>query len=221
MCFADGVFLGGVVMMRRLGFCLCLVPLMGEVACSRARKGSAMDEASFWELVDRSVELCEPGSDGQYKWLSEQLKVLPVEEIIQFENRLNELKAKCCTFPVLAANFIMQSYVSDDVFEDFRLWLISNGKARFYAALGNPDSIADFCDVEDPVVEINGEGLLYVAGRAYREKTGNDDFVDRAESVPDPDIDEEWPDKKEGFEELMPKLYRKFWNQERVDEMHG
>lgn len=180
-----------------------------------------MNEDEFWRLIDESAAACPAGSDEQFEWLQQRLRTHSPEDIVAFENILNRIKARADTFPLLMANFIIQSYVSDDLFEDFRLWLIANGRQRFEAALADPETIADFCDVDDPVEEITGEGLLYVAEEAYQQAGGEAEFAGLVEYADGPDFEMPWPETREGYQEAMPKLYAKFWNQERINELHG
>ena len=51
-------------------------------------------------------------------------------------------------WPMLKACFVLLSYVSDEVFEDFRHWVMLNGKSRFYRTIENPDVIAEYTQVQ-------------------------------------------------------------------------
>jgi len=126
--------------------------------------------------------------------------------------------ADACTFPVLAANFVIESFVSDDGFKNFRAWFVSNGLERFTNAIKNPESIADWLQKED-VDEIDGESMLEVAQDVY-EELFEDDFLDRITFIPDPKMKQDWPDSKSEYRKKWPRLVDKFWNQERIREMH-
>ncbi|MEM7343883.1 MAG: DUF4240 domain-containing protein [Chloroflexota bacterium] len=179
-----------------------------------------MNEAAFWEIIKESLAHTKVGADEQYEWIYQKLTILTVEEIIEFENQLNSLKSKACRFSILMANFVIQSYISDDGFENFRLWLIANGEISFYQALKDPDKIADFCQIHNPIEEITGEGLLFVAEKAYQQVTGEGDFFERVEVISEPKIVENWPDDIEGFQMKMPNLFSTYWNQKQVEEFY-
>jgi hypothetical protein len=179
-----------------------------------------MNEEDFWNIIAASLEHTQAGTEEQYNWIRQKLTTLTVEEIIEFENQLNQLKIKTCTFPLLIANFIIQSYVSDDVFEDFRLWLIANGKDHFYAALENPDNIAEFCHVDDPIEDIQGQGLYFVAKEVYQEKTQRDDFIEQTKLLHEPEIEMNWPESSKAFQMLMPRLYKAYWSPGRIKAFH-
>src|SRR5262249_8869697 len=143
----------------------------------RSRNGT-MTEDRFWGLIDearsaRNVCLA----------LTTALKKLSAEEIIAFENTLRRKLAKAYVFPVLAANFIIESYVSDDVFENFCAFLVSQGRQRFKAALSNPESICDWLERKgvwskagDNAVDRQGEKMLFVAQNAYARYGDEEDF---------------------------------------------
>lgn len=182
----------------------------------------SMEEEHFWAIVDESCRAHEPGSEAQFEWIEEKLSKFSQEDIIKFENTRLDLAHKADTFPVLLANFIIQSYISDDVSEDFRAWLISNGKKRFYAAIEDPQTIADFCDAKDPIEEIQGDPFLFTAMNAYIKAGGTEeDYYDLTQALKEAEYETEWPDDEKGFREAMPILFEKFWNLERIKEIHS
>ena len=64
---------------------------------------------------------------------------------------------------------IMKEYgCSDDGFIDFRAWLIAQGREVYFAALADPDSLADVV----PYGDCCFEQLSYVGDYAYEQLTG-------------------------------------------------
>ena len=64
---------------------------------------------------------------------------------------------------------IMKEYgCSDDGFIDFRAWLIAQGREVYFAALADPDSLADVV----PYGDCRFEQLSYVGDYAYEQLTG-------------------------------------------------
>ena len=57
---------------------------------------------------------------------------------------------------------------SDDGFIDFRAWLIAQGREVYFAALADPDSLADVV----PYGDCRFEQLSYVGDYAYEQLTG-------------------------------------------------
>ena len=174
-----------------------------------------MTEQDFWDIINRSLEHNTPGSEGQYQSISDALSQLSPEQLIGFENHLCRQKNRAFCFPVLMANFILQSYINDDIFEDFRLWLLSFGQERFEAVLQNADNLSEFCNIEDPIEDITGEGLVFAAREAYEATTGKEDFLKHISVYPDPEISYPWPETLEQLKAMLPRLFDKYWDTNR------
>lgn len=177
-----------------------------------------MDETLFWRIIEEagSPDQCSP--EEQCEQITVRLVSCSKEELIAFENCRQQLLGKAYTWPMLKACYIVLSYVSDDVFEDFRHWVILNGKTRFYETIANPDVMADYIDVEDPLEEISGEPLLFVVESAW---AGDIEEIEEGIDFPDvPDITDEWP-PKEQLQAEFPKLFERFWDEDRIREIHG
>lgn len=115
---------------------------------------------------------------------------------------------------MLKACFIVINYVSDDVFEDFRNWIILNGKENFYKTLDNPDFITDYISVDDPVEEVTGEPLLFVCEESW---DGDIEELEKYYVYPTENkIDDDWPSKQD-LEKEFPNLFVKFWDDENIE----
>lgn len=168
-----------------------------------------MEENEFWEIISKSGAPDNLTSDEQCENITELLSERSKADLISFSNTHKELLCKAYTWPMLQACMITIHYVSDDVFEDFRNWVILNGKNRFYQTLEKPDIIADYISVGDPVEEVTGEALLYVAEEAW---DGEIEELEEHYLYPkEPDIDCDWPLKRD-LEKQFPKLFAKFWD---------
>lgn len=174
-----------------------------------------MTRDEFWQLVELSRT-----QNDQYTWLEEQLRTAGKDAVISFEDNLRRAMLDACNFPILAANFVIQSYVSDDVFEDFRAWLVSQGRERFEAALQNPDSIADWLE-RAAVDDIDGEPLHMLAYSILDGSGDVDELFDRVDVPRDVDFEMPWPEGKADYRKLYPHLVDKFWNQQRINDLHS
>lgn len=180
-----------------------------------------MNENQFWTLIEHSRQVSQGDIDEQTEIIRTALTELGCDTIVEFENHLNSYISALSRFDVLAANFMIQSYVSDDGFEDFRAWLILNGKTRFEAALKNIESIAEWLERDD-VDNIDGSRFVTIAVQAYEDAGGNsDEFYKQIAFAKEVDFEQTWPDNKQGFESKWPLLCKKFWNQARIEEMHA
>lgn len=175
-----------------------------------------MNEQQFWNLIDLHLNDCE-----SYEDLKKNLCQLGKDEIISFKSILMGKLVQSCSFPLLAANFVISSYVSDDGFKEFRAWLISKGENRFLDAVNNPETIASWLKRDD-VDAITGEALLVVADDAYEVAGGDlNDFMGKVGRHPDPKINMDWPENKAEYENRYPILVKHFWNQNQIRELHS
>lgn len=176
-----------------------------------------MDNSEFWKHIDQASK-----SGDFHAELKGSLCVLGLSEIISFKNILLVKLGEANTFPLLAANFVISSYVSDDGFESFRAWLISCGSNKFLTAISDPETISEWLDEIDVDDLGAGDDLLFVADEAYVELGGNEeDFHKKIIFPNEPEIDECWPEDKVEFQKQYPKLVTKFWNQERIEDLHS
>ena len=177
-----------------------------------------MNEDTFWKIIEDagSPDQCEPAE--QCERIQEALTRRPMEDLIAFENIREQLIQKSYTWPMIKACFITLSYVSDDVFESFQHWVILNGRGRFNETIANPDSIASYAQVQDPVEEISGECLMFVCEEVWE---GDIEEIEEQVTVTDrPDLEDEWP-PKEKLQSEFPALFARFWNEDRMREIHG
>ena len=176
-----------------------------------------MDENRFWQIVESASEPDVCSVDDQCAKIVNSLSGLNEEELVGFENVRLKLLNQLYVWPLLHANFIIQSYVSDDVFEDFRHWIILNGRERYEQTLANPEAMADYVEVEDPIEEIVGEPLMFVVEEAWQ---GDIEDIEGKVVIPDePNLGDDWPSKQK-LQEMYPKLFEKFWNDERIHKLH-
>src|SRR5687768_2366359 len=122
-----------------------------------------MNEQQFWNIIDLHLS-----NDESYENFKDNLCQLGKDEIISFKRILMEKLVQSYTFPLLAANFIISSYVSDDGFKEFRAWLISKGESKFLNAVRDPETIASWLKKDD-ANELDGEFMLVVTDKAYEE----------------------------------------------------
>jgi hypothetical protein len=177
-----------------------------------------VDETTFWRIVEDAGAPDECSPDEQCEIIAAALTDLSKEDLIAFENIRHRLLGKLYTWPMLKACFIVLSYVSDDVFEDFRHWIILNGKERYLSVMTNPNNLVNFIKVDDPIEEITGEPLMLVVEDAWE---GDIEDIEEHVAFPKvPDIDDDWPPKS-GLRREFPELFDKYWNEEAIRKIHG
>jgi hypothetical protein len=171
-----------------------------------------MDKNVFWQLIETAKK--DSGADQQVQeqvLISSLAKYAP-EEIVEFECLMREYLIAADDFGIMAAQKIIDGYVSDDPYLYFRCWLVGQGEVVFQNALQRPDSLATV--VEDPYSEF--EALLYVATAAYEQRTGqqeeDESYPREIAAARGLDYDFNSVTKGEDWtEEQLPKLLPKLW----------
>lgn len=181
-----------------------------------------MNDEVFWKLIVKSRQENKKGKGEQGELLIKYLLSYSPQDIVKFDNILQRKVNESANAGIRIVSFIVCGYTSDSAFEDFRAWLVGQGKERYYKVLEDPELICEFLEKEDWInVTFTGDGILGGAAAAFVEKTGKDyeDFVDLLED-PFAEFEMYWPEKSEAYQSYYPKLYAKFWsqkNQERID----
>lgn len=137
-----------------------------------------MSEKRFWALIDKSRERAkekklrrgEDFIDRHIKELTQMLRELSAGELIAFDRRFDFYHALAYRWDLWAIAYWLHAGCSDDGFNDFRSCLISLGKATFFRALKDPDSLAEVVGRRDAPY-LQAEGFQYVASTVYKEKT--------------------------------------------------
>jgi len=137
-----------------------------------------ISETQYWESVDRA----RVNADDDREFLDDLTKELETwtpKELVGFRLRTDILLSESYSSELWCAAYIMNGGCSDDGFEYFRCWLISNGQVMYEAAINDPDSIALHLEAEQEYYEL--EEFWYAANNVFDNKTGKDlnDYIDR------------------------------------------
>jgi hypothetical protein len=184
-----------------------------------------MTEDQFWNLIDQSrakppaackllqkVRAAVAKANGGNQFLPRLralLNALQPAEIKDFKIILDRQLARANTWELWAAAYIMMGGCSDDGFEYWRAWLISQGRTIFDEAIANPESLAahNFGSPE----EMELEALLYVAAEAFESKTGADLYEQLPQrNGPSEPTGEPWEEDSSVLEARFPLLWAKY-----------
>jgi len=177
-------------------------------------KSDKMDKDEFWKIIDYSIANSKNDKLEKEKIIVEKLSAYSPEQIIEFEIILRQLIIQADDFKTMAAQKIIEDYVSDDSYLYFRCWLIGKGEEIYKGTIRNPDFLSDRIAQDD---DFYFEGLLYVATSAYKIRTG---IKEEDESFPRDvairkglDYDFGAPPTKgvDWKEEDLPRTYPKLW----------
>jgi Protein of unknown function (DUF4240) len=177
-----------------------------------------MREQDFWNLIDQARDDAQGDPYEVCNCLEALLHEQSPEAVLAFDGWLYKSLYAAYRADVWGAAYIMNGGCSDDGFEYFRGWLVTQGKAVFDAALADPDSLADAIDEEADQDEFEDQDILNLALRVWAEQTNADeDSVSEQASKRGqyPALgDFEWSSDDGDIDEVKGKaLYPKLWAQ--------
>jgi len=167
----------------------------------------------FWSLVDDAVKSSKGDNVLKEKHLSGELEKHSLGEIIDFEIAFRKCIIDADYYKVMAAQKIIEGYVSDDSYLYFRCWLIGQGKTVYTETLINPDYLAAIANKGDVC---DWEAIMYVATDVYTKKSGKEEdetFPRNTAAKMGLDYDFGAPPTKgtDWTEDQLPSLLPKLW----------
>ena len=105
---------------------------------------SEINKDSFWDLIHEAKNACGQDMDAMLAYLKDRLVSMGPTQAQNFHDIIHAYEDLADKFGLWDAAGIMKEYgCSDDGFIDFRAWLIAQGREVYFAALADPDSLAD------------------------------------------------------------------------------
>jgi hypothetical protein len=188
-----------------------LHPHRSEAPTQVARCG-VMDIEEFWDFIEQARTRAADSADAED--IAHEATVLLAtqepEQIVSTEQILSELMAVSYQAPLWAAAYVINGGCSDDGFDYFRGWLITQGRTAFERVVADPDHLADLPAVRAAVaagIDLECESMLYIASNAYRTASGQElpsDFF----TVSYPDLDPAWNFSFEDHNRIAARLPR-------------
>ena len=130
---------------------------------------SEINKDSFWDLIHEAKNACGQNMDAMLAYLKDRLVSMGPTQAQNFHDIIHAYEDLADRYGLWDAAGIMKEYgCSDDGFIDFRAWLIAQGREVYFAALADPDSLADVV----PYGDCCFEQLSYVGDYAYEQLTG-------------------------------------------------
>lgn len=143
----------------------------GKIFTDISNIHNLMPEQRFWQIINETRKKSNNQYQIQCQLLTEYLFNLSEEEIIQFDRTFSLLIAKSYNFKLWEPVYSLNGGCSDDAFEHFRSWLLSQGRNKFYWTIKYPRLL--FLIGVKELIE-NYEGIAYCAYNAYSEKTSKE-----------------------------------------------
>lgn len=171
-----------------------------------------MDTQQFWSLIEDARSQTSDSADAET--VADKAGALlsshSSEEIIAAQQVLWDLMATSYRSPLWAAAYLINGGCSDDGFDYFRGWLITQGREVFDRILADPDALADLPAIRDAAAdgdEKECEATLDIASDAYLTATG-EQLPSGAYTVQYPELDPEWDFDFDDQAELNRRLPR-------------
>ncbi len=122
---------------------------------------------SFWEIVEMAKMKSGDDCGSRPESLKEVLLTFSPDDIRQFNKDYKQKLIDSYKWDLWGAAYLINGGCSDDGFDYFCDFLISEGKEAYEAALHNPDSLSELNDMEDADLE----EYRYSIDEAYEELT--------------------------------------------------
>ncbi len=182
---------------------------------------NGFNEDKFWEIINYSKDKFPDNKDLQIDFLIVILAHRDDQEIFRFNLYQDWLLYQAYTSDLWAIAYTATCGCSDDGFSDYRSWLITEGKDKYYKILQtNPDDLVDFYDSID---DINGrcEKFYSIGYSVYERKYPENidpawDFDDKYSKFDKSELNFDFPKLEfnwkgiEDIKKLFPIFYRKY-----------
>ncbi|MFD8323732.1 DUF4240 domain-containing protein [Kitasatospora purpeofusca] len=171
-----------------------------------------MDTPQFWKLIEeaRSQVPTPDHGDSVVERATALLALRPVQEIVAVQRILGSLMADSYRAPLWGAAYVINGGCSDDGFDYFRGWLITQGRETFERVIADPDALAGLPAVRAYArdgLDIECEDALGLAWYAHRAATG-EDLPGEPSTCRLPELDPDWDFDFEDGDELGRRLPR-------------
>jgi ABC-type oligopeptide transport system substrate-binding subunit len=157
----------------------------------------------FWKIVEAAKDSAGSYMDARPDALKEILLTISADEIVEFDLEYRRKLIESYRWDLWGAAYLINGGCSDDSFDYFRDFLISEGKEIYEAAIENPESLASLDHAEDADLE----QYRYSIGDAYEEMTGKKLPINSLKYPSEP-VGDEW--EEEELEQMFPTLAKKY-----------
>lgn len=181
-----------------------------------------MDTEDVWRLIEQAR--ADTGGDDE-KAVAARMTALLAQrgpaEIVAFAQPLEDLLITSYRADLWAAAYLINGGASDDVFDNFRGWLVAQGRAVYDQALADPDSLAELPSVlaaAQADAALDGEDILYVAMHAHQRATG-EQLPPDAVTIRYPPLGPDWEfdfDDQAEMRRRLPRLTALYYQDQAV-----
>ena len=128
-----------------------------------------MNTDALWNLIDAVS-----GGDSiedRMMLLADEVRRLDEEELLDFHRLVGEVHAELDNDGLYGAATAWMGFVSEDVFEFVRSWVIMHGRDAVSRVLADPDSLVDLPMTDEEEIG-EAESLVFLAEQVHEERFG-------------------------------------------------
>ena len=165
-----------------------------------------MDEDQFWKIIQTAKDNANEDYEQQQEELADELRKLTPDDIILFGNRFRYFRGQANTWELWGAIYIIHGGCGDDSFNDFREWVIGQGRDFYYRTINNPETLVDVDT--DKIEDVEWEGLGYVPATVFEELTRQEmpyPYQEKQETTGN-----EWEEEGDDLKQMFPRLAAKY-----------
>lgn len=133
-----------------------------------------MDEHTFWRIVEDLRVAADGDPEEMSQALAERFAEADDAALRGWEEQFLRASGQLYTWQHWAAAEMVCGFVSDDVFEDWRAWIVTLGRDTFQRVAADPDALADVDDLAGSCGGA-GERFAYAVSTVYFERHGDED----------------------------------------------
>jgi hypothetical protein len=166
-----------------------------------------MDEEQFWRIIQITKDNSQNDYEKQQEELEYELNKLTPDELILFGNRFRYFRGQANTWELWGAIYIIQGGCGDDSFNDFREWVIVQGKDFYYKTINDPETLAEL-DAEFIEETADFEGVGYIPSKVFNDLTGQEMQYTFQENQTT--SGKEWNEEGDDLKNMFPRIYAKY-----------
>lgn len=157
----------------------------------------------FWDIIEQAKCLANDDIEQRPAALKQVLMRQNAAQIQMFDQLYREKLVEAYRWDLWGAAYVIQGGCSDDSFDYFRDFLISEGRQVFETALKSPDNLAQI-DLPD---DVELEDFRYAIGDAYEAVTDAEMPISPVTYPAEP-AGQAWTEDQ--LEQLFPQLCAKY-----------
>ena len=164
-----------------------------------------MPDDQFWRIIRETHKKANGDYEAQQEMLDSRLGKMTPQNILLFDNKFRQLRGEAYSWDLWGAAYIIHGGCSDDSFNDFRGWVIAQGKDFYYKTLANPETLAE---LDKEKFDVDWEGMGYISSSVFEEITDSEmprGFFENTEIK-----GEEWDEEGDDLKTRFPLLWKKY-----------